>query len=62
VLGSGDFVLQRQENGVLGNPLGAHISLQELQKIVADKYAIQPGQLLKRFRLSYPAQARKLFC
>ena len=62
VLGSGDFVLQLQEDGVLESPLRVQISLQELQKIIADKYAIQPDQLLKRSRLSNPAQAKIIFC
>ena len=62
VLGSGDFILQLQEDGVLDNPLRAQISLRELQKIVADKYSIPPEHLLKRARLNPLGQARILFC
>ena len=62
VLGSGDFVLQLQESGVLESPLRDQISLQELQNIIADKYAIQADQLLRRSRLNNPAQAKIIFC
>ena len=61
VLGSSDFVLQLQEDGILNNLQQIQISLEELQKIVADKYAIQPDQLLKRSRLSNTAQAKVIF-
>jgi len=60
VLGSGDFVFQLQEEGILDNLLRAHISLEEL--IIADKYTIPPEQLLKRSRLKNPAQAKIIFC
>lgn len=62
VLGSSDYVLKLQEEGILDCSQRTQISLQDLEIDITEKYSISPDQLLKRSRTSAAATARIIFC
>lgn len=62
VLGSGDFVQQLQDQGLLDRPTQTKMGLGELQTAIVDKYSISIDQLLRRSRSSDVATARMIFC
>ncbi|MEA3363679.1 MAG: transposase [Thermodesulfobacteriota bacterium] len=62
VLGSGDFVQQLQENGLLDYSAHQKMTLDKLQIAVVDKYSISMDSFRRRARSGRASKARILFC
>ncbi len=62
VLGSGDFVQQLQDYGLLDTPAQAKMSLGELMMVIVDKYSISTDRFMRRARSGEASEARSIFC
>ena len=62
VLGSGDFVQQLQDDGLLDDSSHHKMTLDELQLAVVDRYSIQSIHFMRRARSGDVSKARIIFC
>jgi len=62
VLGSGDFVQQLQDRGLLDFSIQPKITLDELKNAVVGKFSIPIDQFMRRARSSEVSSARFIFC
>ena len=62
VLGSGNFVDNLRQEGLLDLPLSPQMELSKLQEIIENHCQLSAGDLFRRGRLNAVAEARELFC
>lgn len=62
VLGSGDFVQQLQDNGLMGCSIQSKMTLDELMVEIIDKYSISTDHFMRRARSGKVSEARSIFC
>ncbi|MBN1956613.1 MAG: hypothetical protein JXQ81_03280, partial [Desulfuromonadales bacterium] len=62
VLGSGHFVQQLQDNGLLGCSIQSKMTLDELMVEIIDKYSISTDHFMRRARCGKVSEARSIFC
>lgn len=62
VLGSGDFIQQLQDNGLLECSAQSKTTLDELMVEIVDRYSISTDRFMSRARSGKISEARSIFC
>jgi CRP-like cAMP-binding protein len=62
VLGSGEFVSELRERGLLDNTPAPALPMSALQRCIEQRYQLDTGALQQRGRMNAVSEARCLFC